>query len=610
MKLAGRHLRSLRLAACALAPLCMATAAIAAVQEPGTDEPISMKAEAPITAVTVYPGRAAVTRTTTVSVEQGVFVLQFEGLPAAIQPETLQARVGDAARLVNVEYLETAVPELTGSPAMVALDSEIEAARRALERQREDRALLAAQSRIIDQIGVRAAGDATREAGTEQLSIESLRKQLEFVQSERARLLTADRAFVDRIRAAEHELAALESKRAAMGGGERVVRSAEVTMAVPSAGSIPVSLTYLVANAGWEAAYSVRSAGDRSQVTLEFDATLLQRSGEDWVDVAMTISTAQPTMRANPPTITPLYVSVQAPPPPMSAPAAPGMPPGRKPGRGSGGAVEGAAPAPGLEMDGGQPEAFAYSKSDPEGKAAAQREQRSAELQAWSSGAAVIEGGTAVSFELPRKVTVPSTTERRTRTRVATITPKATFVYTAVPLLTDAVYLRSRLSNESPYQLVPGPAQVFMGTEYVGPTRLDGVVPGGEFTIYFGIDRSIRAVRTLVSRNTSESGVFSKSRETTREYRIVIENGSGRSIDLELFDRRPMSQDEKITVAVDALSAPLSTNAEFVRDQLPQGIMRWDLTVPATSIGANAMTITWTTRVSAPRDLQITAVPD
>ncbi|MCI1114010.1 DUF4139 domain-containing protein, partial [Stenotrophomonas maltophilia] len=93
-----------------------------------------------------------------------------------------------------------------------------------------------------------------------------------------------------------------------------------------------------------------------------------------------------------------------------------------------------------------------------------------------------------------RRVTVPSNADRKTRTRVATITPTARFVYTAIPLLTDAVYLRGKLVNESAYQLVPGPAQVFMGTEYIGPTRIASVAPKGDFTVYFGIDRSIRAV--------------------------------------------------------------------------------------------------------------------
>jgi len=578
----------------------------AAVDPAASPSATVVEADAPITAVTVYGGRAAVTRRTTLKFEQGVFAVRFNELPAAIQSDTLQARVEAPARLVNVEYLETPIADVAGSPAMIEITAQIEAAKRARERLSEDQALLVAQRKVIDQIGVRTSTDASRDAGTDRLSIDQLRKQLEFVQSEQSRIVNAGRELAEQIRIADLKLAAIEARRQAMGQGDRVQRSAEVTIAVPNAGEIPMSLTYLVANAGWEPTYNVRATGDRSAVSVEFDANLLQQSGEDWNDVALTISTAQPTMRANPPTITPIFVTVHVPPPASPAPPMPA------PGMAMHKSVASPAPAEergtGFGLGGGG--GGGGGGDDDQRNAERLRAELADKLTSWSSGASVVEGGTAVSYELPRRVTVPSNADRKTRTRVATITPTANFVYTALPLFTDAVYLRSRMVNDSPYQLVPGPAQVFMGTEFVGPTRLGGVAPKGEFTVYFGVDRAIRATRTLVSKNTTESGVFSKSRDTTRDYRIVIDNGSARDIELELFDRRPVSQDEKITVAVDALTRPLSTDAEYVRDQLPQGIMRWDLRVPATATGTNAMTLTWTVRLSAPRDLQLTPVPD
>ncbi len=567
--------------------------------------------EAPVTAVTAYQGRAAVTRSGSLDLPQGLHAVRFSDLPASIDAQTLQAKVGDAARLVNVEYQETPVPDPSGSPAMMALDKQLEAAQLALKSLEEDRAMLAAQTKLIEQIGVRAAADATRDGGTAQLDLDALRRQLAFVQAERARLVTEDRAFAEKIKGQQREVAALEARRTAMGQVERVARSAEITIAVPDGGTVPISLTYLVSNAGWEPIYAVRGAADRSGVTIEFDANLAQRSGEDWKDVALTISTAQPTVRANPPTLAPIFVAV-VPPPPAPEPTA-GAPGGRRGavmgrvGSGGGGGGFGAVDAAGAPMEGGLD---GDSDGIPESEEQKLRVQLGESLRSLSSEAAVVEGGTAVSYELPRRVTVPTNADRVTRTRVATITPTASFLYTAVPLLTDAVYLRGKLVNASQFQLVPGKAQVFMGPEYVGPTSIGSVAPNGEFTVYFGIDRAIRATRTLVSKNTSESGVFSKSVETVRNYRVLIDNGSGRPIDLELLDRRPVSRDEKIVVTLDGLSAPLSTNPEYLRDGQPQGILRWDLSVPAGASGPSALPVTWTTKLSAPKDLLITIVPD
>jgi len=584
------------------------------------DAPTQVPIDAPITAVTAYQGRAAITRSGAITLDQGTFALRFANLPASIDALTLQAKVGDKARLVNVEYLETPVPDPSGSPAMISLNKEVEAARLALKTLEEDRAMLQSQLKLVEQIGVRATSDATRDGGTPQLSLEALRQQLAFVQTERARLVGEDRSFAQKAQAKAHELAALEARRSSLGAAERVVRSAEVTVAVPDGGEVPVSLTYLVSNAGWEPIYSVRGAADRSGVTLEFDANIAQRSGEDWKDVSLTISTAQPTQRANPPALSPIFVNIFVPPPPPPPPA--------------GGEVEGGA-AIGQDMyknadryrhpdksGGGFGGGGGGSGGGSDGRTAAGldaddlseekilRAKLGERIESLAAGAAVVEGGTAVSFELPRKITVPTNADRMIRTRVATITPKASFLYTAIPLLTESVYLRGKLVNTSPYQLVPGRAQIFMGSEYVGPTTIAGVAPNGEFVVYFGIDRAIRATRQLVMKNTTESGVFSKAVETVRNYRVLIDNGSGRPIDMELLDRRPVSRNEKITALAENLSAPISANAEYVRDLQPQGILRWDLSVPAGATGPTAMPVTWTTKVIAPKDVNITHVPD
>ena len=55
-------------------------------------EPVT--ADSKITAVTVYAGRAKVTRAATVHVAAGAQVVTFEGLPAIIFPDSLRAGYG------------------------------------------------------------------------------------------------------------------------------------------------------------------------------------------------------------------------------------------------------------------------------------------------------------------------------------------------------------------------------------------------------------------------------------------------------------------------------------------------------------------------------------
>ena len=578
----------------------LAPPALAALPAPQSPPPVDMgvplehKVDARVDAVVLYGGRAAVTRAATVPLDAGLHALRFPNLPPTVATDSVQARLGGGARLINVEFVETRKPDPTGSPEARAIAEAVTKARQGVEWLKQDRQQIATSAKLVEAIGVRVTGDASAAAGTSRLDLEALRKELAFVEAERARLVKADRELAEQIERATRDLQALEARATAMGAGDRVERSAVVLVAVPDAAEVPVQLTYLVEQAGWAPRYNVRTAADRSSVVVEFDAELTQRSGEDWNDVRVSLSTAQPTLAANPPTVSPVYVDVYRPPPPATAAPLP-------PSGGGGGGVVG-APA--------EQRAYKYGGAESKPEAEKRDQALGREMERISGAASVAGEGTAVSYELPRRVTVPTNSDRSTRTRVATIEPKATFVYSAQPAATEGVYLRGQLVNASPFQLIPGPAQIFMGSDYVGPTSIGSVAPGGEFRVYFGIDRAIRATRQLVSRTTSERGLFSSSTETLWEWRVTLDNGTGREVQVELFDRRPVSRDEAIKVDVEKLAPPLSTDAEYLKGPATQGILRWDLKVPAGATGAAAMPVSWTTRLTAPKGAPISPIPD
>lgn len=568
-----------------LLPLLLLPAGAALGQTPPVAaEPMRRTVDARPAAVTLYAGRAAVTRECTLQLEQGLHELRFANLPHTVMGGTLQARAGGGARLVDIEFVETPQPDPAGSPKAKELDAAILSIRRAVEYQGQDLAQLAASIKLLDAVTVPAAAPSVGEkAQATALDLASLEKQLAFVASERRSLIARERELTQKRQVAERELAALEARRKALGGGGSVERSAVLRVAMPSAGEVPLSLTYLVTDAGWQPAYAVRTSADRASVTLDFDATVQQRSGEDWNDVRMSLSTAQPTIAANPPAVQPVFVQLLRPQPPVSG--------------GLASVSEGRAARDGDDRSG---LADAAEPSSPRFRSTFARAAADAE---------VASAGTAVNFDLPRRVTVPTDSDRSTRTRVASIQPQATFVYAAQPLLTDAVYLRGTLVNASPYQLVPGPAQVFMGEDYVGPTRLGSVAPQGQFDLFFGVDRALRATRETVKRTAGDRGLFSGSREDLREERITIDNGTGRAIRVEVLDRRPVSRDERIKVAVEELSAPLSANPEYVAGPFTQGILRWDLQVPAEARGPSAATLSWKVRTTWPKDVEPTGMP-
>ena len=227
-----------------------------------------------------------------------------------------------------------------------------------------------------------------------------------------------------------------------------------------------------------------------------------------------------------------------------------------------------------------------------------------------ASAARVSDGGIAATFELPRRVTVPSDGTRKQRTRIAAFDPSARFTYSAQPLVTDDVFLRGDLGNTSGYQLLPGTAQVFMGGDFIGETPMPQVAPGSDFRVFFGPDRAVRARREVLSRVTGPAGLFGGSIATTWKYRVLLDNGTGRDLRVELLDRRAMSRSDKVEVKVADLSAPLSTDAEYASGAAKSGILRWDIALPASARGTAALPVTWTVQATHPKDVQVTPLPD
>ena len=116
--------------AAAVSPLAAAQASVA------IDADIPMQTASDdgiIQAVTLYPGRAAVTRGVGRDFKQGLWTLRISNLPASVQGTSLQAKVNPAAgtspkvapKLLGVEYSETPRLAFVSSPEGIALAEKV-----------------------------------------------------------------------------------------------------------------------------------------------------------------------------------------------------------------------------------------------------------------------------------------------------------------------------------------------------------------------------------------------------------------------------------------------------------------------------------------------------
>jgi uncharacterized protein (TIGR02231 family) len=558
--------------------------------------PTEVAVDAPITAVTLYRGRALVTRTAALPEGLGTFAVRITGLPPMIEPDSLSARVA-GAKVLDVRFSETLLEtDAATSTDIRGATKALDEARRTAARQEMQWRALDQQSDLLNAIAAKTAGESGKDFGSKNLDPAALAAQIKFIGQSREELIN-QRLALDAARIATNDqIKSLEAKLRALGGRTKTAREAVVTVGKSQAGAATLALGYLVTEAAWAPRYSVRAtdAGDDALdlVTIELSAEIMQRTGEDWSNVALTLSTAQPDRRPEPPEVEPEFLAVAAPVVPLEKA---GMPPTGVPGGPRGGSGGG------------------YGFGDPRAAGvigSADLGLERADVRDVLDGAyadAEGMGGAVVNYAIPRKVSIPSDDTRARSQRVASFDLKPEFTHVVHPIVDSTVYLRATARNTTGTQLVAGEARLFAGDDSVGSTGFPEVAPGGEITLWLGGDARYEARRMLVEKDTREQGVFGKDDVTVWKWRIDITSGAKGATRLEVVDRVPVSRDDKVRIELKDLSTPLSTDAAYLADDRPLGLLRWSFAMPGLASDGKPSTksISWTVRQSAPSGTRI-----
>ena len=536
-----------------------------------------IEANSSITDITLYRGRAAVTRTTTLDVSTGGYSIFFRDLPNTIHLDSVQASVMGDAKLLSIDTSNTPVVQ-NNSEQIKEILEQIKALKSLNSNAEATLASIDLQVSLVESLIERSNKDTNND-----VDLEALQEQIKFIGSTTSNLLVERIAITKNVSENYDKIDMLERKLNNLGSRNKTQLNAVVDIGVMSNGKVTVELTYLVDNANWTPEYSIRANTTGDMVTIEYDAEITQKTGENWTDVNVTLSTAQPQRSTAPPMPKPWYVDIYQPPPP-SAPAD---------------NKRGSRSAYGMESDGN---IIGVRMLDSQ-----IMESRVAEA---SMAATVNNDGPAISFSLPRTITVPSNAADKQTTSLGAFETEATLYRIATPMITDSTFMQSEVTNTSEYILLPGRASIFHGSDYVGKTTLQTITPNETFTVNLGIDPSVVVTRILLEKETTSTGLFSSGVQTNYEYQASISSGHSEPIELQIWDRIPISRNEEIEVSLNNLSMPLSTAKEYLASKRPQGLLRWDLTIAPERTGNNSEVLSWEVEVAHSEKVDITSLPE
>jgi uncharacterized protein (TIGR02231 family) len=510
------------------------------------------------------------------ALEPGSYKLELSKLPLSLDAASVRASArGTArARLLGVDvrrdfYVETPAERVRELEKQIeALEDEIGGLDAQVELLQQERASL---GELASQVKAFAHGLAYGKTTPEaQMAVfDSLRGRAEEVNTTLLDLAVQRRDLERRLQKVRNELSRVQ------GSGKRERYTAVVEVEVTQAGDLTVELTYVVSKAGWQPLYDVRLLEEDGKSMLEvgYLAQVTQRSGEDWTDVALTLSTARPALAETLPELDPWYVGpVAAPPRPRAKRMLGAVAP-----------AGGAAPAPMMEDSVALQSALEMRK---EGK------ERDVEVAV----AKVDTSGAAVTYQVPGTVAIPADGAPH-KVTVARFELEPELDYVTAPKLVEAVYRRAQVTNDSPYTLLPGPANLFAGDEFIGATELELVAPQGEIELYLGPDDRVKIERELKRREVDKRLIGDK-RRLHYAYEITLENLLPTEAKITLHDQIPVPRHEDVKVKL--------TSAEPEPDEQSKlNLLDWEFELDS----GEKRVVGFGFTVEHPRAMRLTGLP-
>jgi uncharacterized protein (TIGR02231 family) len=280
-----------------------------------------------------------------------------------------------------------------------------------------------------------------------------------------------------------------------------------------SGGTYDVRLAYVIGyGASWAPYYELRARPDKDKVGFSYYCKLSQRTGEDWSRVRVVLSTSRPVLGLAAPTPYPWYVSLyEAMTRQKSMPAF----------------GEGSMMAPGGAME-AEPQEVEYDE------------------------VAAVETGISLQYVIPGRVSL-SSGEPAKKLMLRESELSAEYGYYTLPRSSAQAFLQGKLVNTTPFVLLEGSANTYVGDEYTGSTYLQSVAPGETTEVSFGVDERVKVSRELVKSFRSRSGLFSKTEKDQLIYRTVVQNYHPKPIEIEIVEQVPVSQHKDISVKINSI---------------------------------------------------------
>jgi len=504
--------------------------------------------------VTVFLSNAQVTREVKTRIEAGKTNLIISGLTAQLDPQSIQVTGKGNFVILGISHQQNYLSEFNMPKALKILKDSVDYFQKQLSLGQSQKEILNKEEQMLlnnQKIG-----------GTSQnLTVAELKAMADFYRSRLSDIVSSRMKEDEKIKKTNERVVKLQlqiNTQNELYGRNTSEIVVSVSAEAPTTADFEVN--YIVANAGWQPVYDVRAINTKSPLQLNYKANVFQSTGEDWKNVRLKLSTANPNLGGLKPELYTWYLDFYQ----------PILYQSRKESK--------AAPAMSRSAD---VDAMVEVAEE-------------AEVTSLADYVTTIQTSLATEFDIALPYTVTSAS-KPTLVDVQQYDVKADYIYAVAPKLDQDAFLLAKATGWEEYNLLPGEANIFFEGTFVGKTFIDPNNVKDTLSLSLGRDKRIVVKREKMKDLTSRK-LIGGSQKESYAWEISVRNTKSEAIKIIVEDQLPISQNTQIEVTV--LD---SGGASFSKET---GKLVWNIKLPPNE----TKKLTYKFEVKYPKDKQVSGL--
>jgi len=461
-----------------------------------------------ITEVTVFLDKAQVTRDVKTRLESGKSKLILTGLTSLLDPQSIQVSGKGSFIILGISHQQNYLNELNMPKSLKVLKDSIEILQKQVLLEQSQKEILTKEEQML--LSNQKVGGVNQN-----LTVAELRSMADFYRSRLGEIVTNRMKHDEKIKKMNERITRItrqfnEQNELFRRNTSEIV----ISVSAESASQADLKVNYVVASAGWNAVYDLRATNTKSPLQLSYKANVFQSTGEEWRNVKLKLSTANPNQSGLKPELyswfldfhNPIVYDMRN----VKSSKAPAM----------------------RTAEAGVPVAA----------------EAMADAQTVSEFVSTIQTSLNTEFDISLPYSIASSS-KPTVVDVRTYDLNAAYSYSVVPKLDADAFLIARAIGWEEYSLLPGEANIFFEGTFVGNSFIDPNNIKDTLSLSLGRDKRIVVKREKLKDLTSRS-VMGGSRKESYSWEISIRNTKTDVIRISVEDQVPVSQNSQIEVTV------------------------------------------------------------